>query len=151
VSTTDVLLVIIAGLLVIIAVALIKSMQRNPIVPLIDDAIERFGQAAQHHAEVNAVLALTQQFQSDPDLLARLPEYSREVVAAALLFRVNTIGNDIKQVQMELSRARASRASSAGSTVMEPHYRGSVENIEQQLEHLLAELAEAHAAVQAAP
>jgi hypothetical protein len=150
-STTDVLLIIIAGLLFIIAATVTSSMRRSPVVPLIasglDDAIKRFGQAVQHHVEVNAVLALTEQFQSDPNLLPKLSEYSRQAVSAALLYRVDQIGHDIVAVQEELSRARMSLARNVEATTSD-YYRGRVDGIEALLAHLRAELAEANAAVQ---
>lgn len=91
----------IVGTLVVIALLLVD--RRKATVGGLDDALDHLNQEAKHYVQVNAVLALVEQFEERPELIANLQDYSRQVVAAALLTRVNAIGNDIKVAQRELS------------------------------------------------
>ena len=94
------------------AIALLIWAVRKPAQPTntiateIIEATVRLGQEVQHHVEVNAVLALVEDFHNNPQLLANLSEYSQQVLGAALLLRVNALGNDIQVTAGCLSSAR---------------------------------------------
>jgi hypothetical protein len=124
IGLTEVQGYVIIGLLAVGVIVLLMQLARSrsnradvAAAREIDQAIERLGEATQHHVQVNAVLALTEQFQQRPELINRLGEYSRQVVAAAIMTRINGIANDIKVVQGVLSQNEKSVANGyAGHT-----------------------------------
>jgi hypothetical protein len=142
------LIAIIALLLAILVRLWVSSGPRRDeaAVAVLNEATERFAAAATHHAEVNAVLALTQTLEDRPDLLRRLPEYSREAWGAALLHHVNTLGNDLKMVRTELSRARSYAAHNASNPML--NYQADVDRLEGIEFHLMEQMGLANGAVQ---
>ena len=143
-DTPDPVLSVIAVMAVLILIFLILIMHnlRNTssqrIAKSIDDAVERLGAATRHHTEVNAVLALAEQFEHRPDLVERLSEFSSQTVAAALMVRINGVASDIKTVQSELAQDR--RMVAKGYT----GHQGRVNRNEQMLQHLHQELEALH-------
>lgn len=108
-----------------------------------NEQLEALSRGVQHHIEVNAVLALTESFTEDQELLKRLSEYSQAVCGAALLHRVNSLGSDLKKVEETLSTFRNRQANSAA-----PNWKNDVERCEQLANQLREELEEANNAVQ---
>lgn len=132
----------ITAILILVTLVVIARNLRDTsgqrIARSIDDAVERLGTATRHFTEVNAVLALTEQFQDRPDLVAKLNEYSRQTVAAALMTRINGVASDIKTVQSELAHDRKMVAQSYTS------HQADVNRNEQMLLHLEQELTRLH-------
>lgn len=136
------LLAFIATTLVIIAVKVGSRRYGHHYALEINEAIARLGEATQHYTTVNAVLALTEQFQERPELMEKLTEYSRQVVAAALLTRANGIANDIKVVQRELSQDERNLAQYG------THYQQDVRRNRTRLAELQLDLDAVHAATE---
>ncbi len=116
--------------LVVIARQLWLGLYGSRVTQSIEEAVKNLGTATRHYTEVQAVLALTEQFQSRPDLAAKLNEYSRQTVAAALMFRINGVASDIKMAQTQLSNHRKALADGLTS------YQAKVTRDEQMLKHL---------------
>jgi hypothetical protein len=131
-----------ALMLVILAIGQRRNKPSSIISAEILKATEAFGQAVQEHTQVNAVLALMEQFQDSPELLRNLSGHSHQVMAAALLSRVHQLGADIKVVEGLLSSARNSEAHGS------PGAREKVERLETTLKGLFAKLESADQAVQ---
>ena len=89
-----------------------------------------------HHVEVEAVLALVTEIESQPERRIDLAEYSRQVVDAALVHRVNTLAACLKKIETSLLRQRGYLASTdATMTLTYGDYSGNVKALEaQQLE-----------------
>lgn len=141
------LLIAVVALLALIVIVLIRAL-RGGLVTDIERAIKRLGDAAAHHAEVNAVLALTKQFKNDPTLMQKLPGYSQQVVGAALLNRVNSLGNDLQSVQQQLSRKRKEAGGNASYPLLLEGDQKAIKQLEALEVHLLAELEIANGAIQ---
>lgn len=141
---TDFLLNIIAVALLLISISLglvyraLRDTNGQRMAKSIDDAIERLGNATRHYTEIQAILALTEQFQDRPDLMQQLSEFSSQTVAAALMVRINGVSNDIKMAQAQLSNHRKG--------VLEGYstYPAAVKRDEQMLLGLEQELARLH-------
>lgn len=138
------LLAAIAGLLsvVVMSTYLRAKYPDFRLAEKLDEATERFGQAVQHYASVNVVLGLLEELETHPDLMDRLSEYSRDVVAAALLARVNDLGGQLRVVQGYLTSEEAEVALGYTS-----HQR-DVKRLTTRIEELTAELLGAQAAVE---
>ena len=142
---TDFALILISVALLLISISLgsvyraLRDTSGQRMAKSIDDAIERLGAATRHFTEVNAVLALTEQFQDRPELMQRLSEFSSQTIAAALMVRINGVASDIKMAQAQLSRHRKG-ALDGYST-----YPAAVARDEQMLQHLHQELDALHA------
>ncbi len=112
---TNVLLACVASLLVLIFCALIIKKPPTPTQPdlvlinLLNDAIEGFGKAAQHHIDVSAVVKLVQQLDADPNALELIKSYPETVRAAAWLHYINTLGADLRRAQQRLSESHAGK------------------------------------------
>lgn len=109
----------------------------------VDKAIERLGQATQHHVEVNAVLALTERLNNDPALMRNLAEHSRQVVAAALMLRVNSFAAQLKHAQQKLEDARQAATNYGGQA-----WLSDVTRLEALCTTLMQQLQTANDAVQ---
>lgn len=137
-ETPEVLLTVIAVTLVVICITLwvvMRRMMPSYFTRPINATIERLGEATRHYTEVNAILALTEQFKSRPDLVERLNEFGDQTVAAALMVRMNGVANDIKVTQTELTRWRKKVAEGYANS-----YQKRITEAEQQLKHLQEEL-----------
>lgn len=148
-SLFEFILVVLAGLMPITAIVVLATIARRRHVPadqrsvqVINEAVERLSQATVHHVEVNAVLALTQQFRARPELLASLSDYSRELVGAALLARVNALGNDVSVVVKQLSVEERRVANGYTS------HQADVARLSARRDELLAEIVAADQAIQ---
>lgn len=130
-------------LLAMIVIILRRALCNRGLVGNVEGAIKRLTDASTHHIEVNAVLALTKDLNHDPDLLQKLEPYSRTIVAAALLHRVNSLGNDLREAQQVLSEDREQLARYGGS------YKSDVQRGEALVADLHSQLDQAHAAVEA--
>lgn len=124
--------------LVVIARQLWLGLYGSRVTQSIEEAVKNLGIATRHYTEVQAVLALTEQFQNHPDLAAKLNEYSRQTVASALMVRINSVAADIKMVQTKLSEHRKWLADGYTS------YQAKVTRDEQMLKHLHQELEALH-------
>jgi hypothetical protein len=120
--------------LVVIARQLWLGLYGSRVTQSIEEAVKNLGTATRHYTEVQAVLALTEQFQNRPDLAAKLNEYSRQTVAAALMVRINGVASDIKTVQSELTHHRMMLAKGHNS------FQTNVNRAEQMLQRLQQEL-----------
>ncbi len=107
-----------------------------------DRELERLSSETQHFVAVNAVLALTEQFERDPELITRLDGYADQVVAAALTYRVNSLGEQHKIAMDQLANQRRLQGE-RGSL-----YDKGVARLERSTEHLCQQLEEARNAVQ---
>jgi hypothetical protein len=145
---TNGLLIAMVALLVLLVILFVRAL-RGGLVSDIERAIRRLGDAAAHHAEVNAVLALTQSFNDDPTLVQKLSGYSQQVFGAALLHKVNSLGNDLKKVQAQLSRQRDEAAKHAAYPTLLKPLQDAIAQLETLESHLLVELEAANSAVQA--
>jgi hypothetical protein len=81
----------------------------------IDAAVERLDTAIRHHVDVVAVLEAARQFTGEPDLPQHLSAYSDQVVAAALMYRVNTLAAQYQTAIGQLSMAREEHGRVGGS------------------------------------
>lgn len=140
---SDILLICVAGLLVIGCVLLylvlkqLTQRSNNPaIVAALTTAMSELSETAKHYVQVNAVLALAKTFEDNPDLLGKLSGYSEQVVGAALLHRVNSLGVSIRKAQELLERNR------------EHSGHGWIERQEKEIAGLHCNLAAADAALQ---
>lgn len=137
-SVIAVMVILILITLVVIARQLWLGLYGSRVTQSIEEAVKNLGTATRHYTEVEAVLALTEQFQHHPDLAAKLNEYSRQTVAAAMMFRINGVASDIKMVQTELSKHRKALADGLTS------YQAKVTRDEQMLQRLHQELEALH-------
>lgn len=96
--------------LVVIARRLRLGSYDYRVVNAINESMENLAQASGHYAEVGAILALTEQFESRPDLAARLSEFSAQTVATALMVRINGVAAAIKAVQALYTEQSARRS-----------------------------------------
>ena len=126
-------------LLVAIALMLARAL-RGGLVLHVDEATQKLRAAAAHYGDVNAVAELTKQIKNNPELMQDLSVYPRQVVAAALVHRVNAIGSDLGTAQRELSDERRLLAE-YGS-----YHQKDVDRLEELVKHLLEELHQASAA-----
>ncbi|MBI2797969.1 hypothetical protein HYX70_01545 [Candidatus Saccharibacteria bacterium] len=132
----------IVGLVVFIVFEVYAGRVRRPRIAFeIQEAIEQLNAATRHHVQVQAVLALMDQFVEHPELMANLAEYSRQTVATALLNRVNTLGADLEVAQKALSSARQ-------SYVRYPSFEQDVRRAEIWVEQLLLQLEDANQAAE---
>jgi len=109
-----ILLAIMTGVLIYIAVQMRNNKRIGAvgIVETIDEAVTRFDGAIRHHTEVNAVIALTEAVGRHPELIDNLQAYSHDVVAAALINRLNSLGNDYAETLSNLSERRRRQSQS---------------------------------------
>ncbi|MDB5161078.1 MAG: hypothetical protein JWO96_458 [Candidatus Saccharibacteria bacterium] len=145
---TNGLLIAMVALLVLIVILFGRAL-RGGLISDIERAIRRLGDAAAHHAEVNAVLALTKSFKDDPTLAQKLAGYSQQVFGAGLLHKVNSLGNDLKKVQVQLSHQRDDAARHAAYPLLLKSRQDAIKQLETLESHLLVELEAANSAVQA--
>jgi len=147
-ETLDELVAIGWGIMILLVLMIALAMIFRPkkkaepdyvsmIVAAIDQATENLSQSVQHYTHVNAVLALTETFTDQPELLDRLSGYSKQVVAAALMYRVNELGEDLRVAQDSLSYAERY-----------PHYAVTIKARRASVDRLITELQEANTAVQ---
>lgn len=130
----------IAILQIIIIIVLLRSQSRSPqIVDEINAAIKQLGDTTKHYVQVNAVLAMTESFADNPQLLLQLRGYSDQVVAAALLTRVNGLGQQIEVTQSNLNSCESNLA-----RVGAHHGKTRVDELTNRLNHLLKELESAN-------
>ncbi|HVI69409.1 MAG TPA: hypothetical protein VM581_03030 [Magnetospirillaceae bacterium] len=100
------LLAIITGLLIALLAAMRNRNTTDLSYEAVLDIIARIEDAGRQYAEVNAVLLLTEKFADNAGLYKGLAQYSRDVVAATLAYRVDALGRDIKEAQDWLSEYR---------------------------------------------
>jgi hypothetical protein len=134
----EILLVVIAILLAVVAIAVVSAL-RGGLALKLDDATRHLREAASHYGDVNAVAEMVRQLRSDPKLMEDLAAYPRQVVMAALVHRVNTIGRDLEAAESELSRKRYLLGHYGD------HHQSAVDRLEQLVEHLLEQLTETEA------
>lgn len=130
-------LAVVAVVTIVITLMVIAHRLRNlgsyRLEGTIDQAVARLGQATQHYVEVNAILALVDQFEERPELMTRLGEYSRQVVAACILQQLNTVSSTIKAVHIKRSTYEKNRASFGG-------YVTDINRCNEELKRLKGEL-----------
>jgi hypothetical protein len=87
--------------------SLLKTLveqSRNPVaIQQIDGAAERLRTATDQYVEANTVLALAREIEISPELMQKLDAYSRELVAAVYLNRIEYLTKDMKATQGEIS------------------------------------------------
>ena len=117
----------------IVALAAVVRLYRRPsdaFVTNVESALQRMGEGVQHYVQVNAVLALTANFENNPQLVHNLSGYSDQVVAAALAYRLDSLGGQLKSAMAQLKHKRKDQCEF-----------GSVYNRDvQRLEEIVAEL-----------
>jgi hypothetical protein len=136
------LLAIVAVLLVGILVALIGILRRPPasVVDGLWEAVAELNRAVRHHVEVNAVLALVDNYQERPQALENLRGYSRQVVAAALTFRLNSLSAQHQSLESGILQDRQIQAAAGTPSIYDRRIAELQERADQVLERLLAEL-----------
>lgn len=106
----------------------------------IEQALSRLSDGVKHHVEVSAVLAILDKFDGRPELIERLAAYSDQVVAAALLFRINNAAANLKRVLEDLHTMRGLLA---GDTTSQ-YYQRQIRDLEEARETLTEQLFAAH-------
>ena len=112
----------VAVLLVGVVFVVYRMTRKQPVVLSADvqTQLDRLADGITHHAEVNAVLALTKTFKENEALVKNLVAYSDQVVRAALLHRINTLGQTAQRVATELARSEESDARHGGQPFATP-------------------------------
>ena len=108
---TDMLLLAVVGLLSYACFIL----RRNTAPSAVSRALQELDAAVRQHVQVNAVLALAEQFQDRPELLDHVAGYAQQTVAAALLHRVNMLAAAHESLERSLSQALQLQFSSIGA------------------------------------
>lgn len=102
-------LLLIVVLLVVIALILWKGRTTHLRAQLsigLGDQITELQRAAEHHADVSAVVSMVRQLdEMDEDAVALLGSYPESVRAAAWLHYINRLGSDLQAAQQRLSDA----------------------------------------------
>lgn len=134
-----------AGICVVLVANRTREQDPNTeaIAKAILDGTRELSRESSYYVQVNAVLALTESFTDNPDMLENLAAYSRKTVAAALLFRVNSLGESIQHTQELLTKTEVSYASYGGSD-----RANNINSLREQRDRLLAEQAAANQAVE---
>ena len=106
-------LALILVMLVIIAISLLGRQSTQNIHPKVSidlsGQIEQLRQAAEHHADVSAVVEMVRQLdEMDDDAIALLQSYPASVRAATWLHAINLLGSDLQAAQQQLSDAHTS-------------------------------------------
>lgn len=129
--------------IMLIVLALGQRRQKSPsfITAQILEATEAFGKAVQNHAKVNEVVALMEKFQSRPELIRNLNEFSQQLVVAAFLQRIDTLSGSLASLEERLAEQRLKAA-------RWPSYREEVQRLEETLPQVRAELEDANRAAQ---
>ena len=135
------LLALIAVLLGVLAGMIWRREYSSRASVEIYEALEVLDSNVRHHVQVNAVLALLDQFQEQPELMSNLAEYSRREVAAALFYRVNSLGADLQLAQDRLSHWNQEDARYR-------HYEQEVVETQARVDRIKAELEAAHQAAE---
>lgn len=102
-------LLLIVALLAVIAVLLWGVLKKRPqaqFLVQLNDEVARLQRAAEHHADVSAVVAMMRQLDElDEDAVELLERYPESVRAAAWLHYINRLGADLQAAQQRLSNA----------------------------------------------
>ncbi len=107
----------------------------------VDQSLQKLAKDTKHYVAVNAVLALTEQFTDDPELIPRLVQYSDQVVAAAMLYRINSLGEQYRMIMKHLEGARSDQTKYGKS------YEGNVRRLEQLEADVSSQLSAAQAII----
>ncbi len=137
--------VLVLGIIAVVFGLIVLSMlvrQRSSRVMsiAIGDALEQVKQDTRHYVAVNAVLGLTERFTQNQELVQRLAEYSDQVVAAALTYRLNSLGEQYQTIMGHLEKLRDQQGAHGKI------YDDAVDHLERQAAHVLQQLQEAQAA-----
>jgi len=130
------LLIITAVLLTLAIIALVVDItRRSPqqTTKQLKEAIDEMGKATHHFTEVNMVVALLEGIQVNPDLRNNLGEYAGDIVIAAILVRMNSIGANIKAVEKVLADHEVSHARYGG-------YQDRIKRSREQLARMTGDL-----------
>lgn len=146
-NTTVAVVAILALLLLIVSFIFALTKQLIPLFAelqfrkSIAEQVKELAQSVQHYVEVNAVLAQTESFIANPELLKQLPEHGREVYAAALMQRLNSRASQLANNERLLATAYEDLARDAV-------YANKVKRLEGVEKTLLGEVEAANAALQ---
>jgi hypothetical protein len=109
-----------ALLLAIVVLLSVGLLQRhrsgNESVRLITHAVEELVQAARHHADVESVLALMDTFEERPELIMKLNSRTKQLGAAAILHRADSLAAQMSNVDGEQTRVRKLHAEGIDQT-----------------------------------
>jgi hypothetical protein len=106
-----VLIVLSIGMLILLAIWVLSEDEpegHQTLVDAIDTAAERFTRKIEQHAELNVVRAVLRDLQSQPELIDRLADYAREVVAAQLIVYMNDVAATHQHASEKLKEAERS-------------------------------------------
>lgn len=127
----NILLTAVVVFLAVIAVLLYRGPRMHVEVNA-EFAIEQLKQAADHYADVLAVVEMMRQLgELDEDALAKLQSYPEQVRAAALLHFIDTLGSALRDKQTAYAEAVKVRGATHPITVS---YNSQVGIIRNQLD-----------------
>lgn len=132
-----------AVLMTMLVFSVLITRLRQSLIYVVDNTLERLTKGVQHYDAVNAVLALTEQFQQNPELVQELQGYTDQVLAAALSYRVDSLGKQLATAMDQLATARSNQ----GSFDSYRHYDNKVKRLENSVQDVQLQLEAARAAV----
>jgi len=135
-----------AVLMTMLVFSVLITRLRQSLIYVVDNTLERLTKGVQHYDAVNAVLALTEQFQQNPELVQELQGYTDQVLAAALSYRVDSLGKQLATAMDQLATARSNQGS-FGSYGSHRHYDSEVKRLENSVQDVQQQLEAACAAV----
>lgn len=141
-----VVIALLAALLIVGLLTLRRPNTSSSIQGVVNEAIEQLDKTIRHHMEVNAILALMDTFEDRPELTSQLATYSRQTVAATLLYRVNSLAAQLKTAGDQLTKARQGQG---GDSTYFGVYDDRVKRLEPIVTALTQQLQAAHRAVEA--
>ncbi len=118
-----VLLVLLANIILILVLILMQLIRNRKSTQVqlsinLTNQIQRLEAAAQHHADVSAVVTMIQQLDElDEDVLELIKSYPETVRAAAWLHYVNVLGSDLQAAQLALSKVHRDHSDPNGPTI----------------------------------
>lgn len=146
---TDMQMYVIAGFLGFISIILLVVAYRlRPgytyfiglnLISEFRKAFSELETATRAHVQVNAVLALLDEFQNRPEVIENLAEYSRQSVAAAITQQINSTASDIATVSEKLSTHRENLAG-CKHEIDRSNYQKQVNYAESMLDRLQRKL-----------
>jgi F0F1-type ATP synthase membrane subunit b/b' len=139
---------LILGVLVTNAVLLYKQNKQGMIGDSISNALEQLDEAARAHVQVTTVISLVEAMHENPQLIDNITPYTRDVMAAALVNKVNTLAASLQDAETKLARARKSYAFYAGDVMSSSAYGRQVSVLENLAAELQTKLEEAVTASQ---
>lgn len=137
--------VVLLGAILVTAVAALRRFwhPERPVEATIRAALREMDAAIRHHVTVNAVVSSIAQLRERPEAIEQLISYPRDVVAAAMLYRINCLGEQQRAACDRLTVLRSCQLGAEGS-----NFDADVRRVGTLVETLGQELAAARAAAE---